>query len=737
MRTLFVLSKSLACAGILTLALSRPTFADTYTVTSTNDTGAGSFRQAILDANAHENDLFFNDEIVFNIVGSGPHIIAPASPLPSITDAVEISGDTSGSITNGFVIQLDGANAGADADGLRFESFGSQVSGLAITRFDGAAIRMFQGGLNTVIACVIGVDATGTNAAGNGIGIEIEDSSENAVNANIIAHSTGAGVAVVSGDKNTISENFIFANGGLGIDLSNDGVTANDAGDADAGANALQNFPVLTNAASDGVNTIIQGSLNSVPDTEFLIEFFSNAGCDTSGHGEAEESVGALFQLTDGSGDLTLDTSLPISVPAGRFLTAIATRLDEFGFPTDTSEFSACVQVQAASNNAPMAVYDEFEAVQDAPLSVPAPGVLANDTDPDTNDTLTAMLVTGPSHASSFVLNPDGSFDYTPDTGYAGSDFFTYQASDGTSSSLETTVAILIGATTPEGTNVTVNLTTQILGIELDVTVTFSNVTTAGLTRITPIDPASIGQLPPGYDVFNDEVFDIHTTAIYEGPITVCFSLPGLDDPQLFDLLRVLHEELGVWEDVTVLPGGFASGTICGQVDSLSPFALAFVMFPPGDVNGDFHVTGADSLLINQVLVGLRSNTHPIFASAGFSNGDINQNQTVSGADSLLINQVVVGLRPFVVTKIVTSTRGNSDIATSVTIFGVGFPTNGTISEVRIGPPVDLPLTDVQVVSREMITGIVPPGGGAGTGVVSVAAASTNGVLSFGRFINP
>jgi hypothetical protein len=72
-----------------------------------------------------------------------------------------------------------------------------------------------------------------------------------------------------------------------------------------------------------------------------------------------------------------------------------------------------------------------------------------------------------------------------------------------------------------------------------------------------------------------------------------------------------------------------------------------------------------------------------------------------------------------------------------VTIFGLGFPTNGAITGVTIGPPVSLTVTDVQVASREMITGIVPSGGGTGTGLVNVVATSTNGVLSFGRYVNP
>ncbi len=158
------------------------------------------------------------------------------------------------------------------------------------------------------------------------------------------------------------------------------------------------------------------------------------------------------------------------------------------------------------------------------------------------------------------------------------------------------------------------------------------------------------------------------------------------------------------------------------------------IVYPPGDINGDQRVTGADSLLINQVVVGLRSNTHPVFAATGFANGDVNTNNAVTGADSLLINQTIVGLRSYLVTKVLPSSHTSTE-ATTVTIYGVGFPTN-SVPAVSIGSPVSLALTDVVVVSREQITATVPSGGGPGTGTVHVMYASTNGVLSFAQFRN-
>jgi VCBS repeat-containing protein len=75
---------------------------------------------------------------------------------------------------------------------------------------------------------------------------------------------------------------------------------------------------------------------------------------------------------------------------------------------------------------------------------VAAPGVLANDSDPD-NNPLSAVLVSGPSHAT-LTLNPDAAFTYTPATNHTGSDSFTYQASDGTLASELATVTLTVTA---------------------------------------------------------------------------------------------------------------------------------------------------------------------------------------------------------------------------------------------------------------------------------------------------
>ena len=90
-----------------------------------------------------------------------------------------------------------------------------------------------------------------------------------------------------------------------------------------------------------------------------------------------------------------------------------------------------------------------------AALSEPAPGVLVNDSDPDIGNTLTAALVTGPSHSRSFQLNSNGSFSYVPVATYNGPDTFTYHAYDGTLYSDPVAVNITVRQPCSEGGSIT------------------------------------------------------------------------------------------------------------------------------------------------------------------------------------------------------------------------------------------------------------------------------------------
>jgi uncharacterized repeat protein (TIGR01451 family) len=160
---------------------------------------------------------------------------------------------------------------------------------------------------------------------------------------NIIALNSGAGIRVADGVTGVaIRGNSFFGNGGLGIDLRSDGVTANDPGDADSGANNLQNFPIITSAAPG--STIVAGTLNSTPSTQFTLDFYANGGaCNASTEGQRYLGSGSV--LTDAAGNASFNVTLPENSIAGESITATAT--DPSG---NTSELSGC-QVVASSAN--------------------------------------------------------------------------------------------------------------------------------------------------------------------------------------------------------------------------------------------------------------------------------------------------------------------------------------------------------------------------------------------------
>ncbi|MEG4214287.1 Ig-like domain-containing protein [Microcoleus sp. Pol14C6] len=80
-----------------------------------------------------------------------------------------------------------------------------------------------------------------------------------------------------------------------------------------------------------------------------------------------------------------------------------------------------------------MAQPDTYSIPHDQVFNLPAPGVLANDDNPN-GDPLTAKLVSVPNFGK-VNFNPDGSFSYTPNPGFAGPDNFTYSVSNGASPS--------------------------------------------------------------------------------------------------------------------------------------------------------------------------------------------------------------------------------------------------------------------------------------------------------------
>lgn len=309
-------------------ALAAPAI---FTVNSTGDTGdatpgdglcddgtaACTLRAAIQEANANAG----SDSIGFNL---GAPTIAPASPLPAITEAVAIDGTTnpSGDVT------IDGSSAGATATGIRIGPSTPTVSGVALS------------GLHV------------TDFGGSGIRIDANDSfiTADEVDNNL------RGISVVDGVRNHVTQNSIHDNAELGIDLvgfpGEDPPSYNDLNDADTGPNQLQNHPILWSAVPNATSstTQVRGAIDSKPSVPLTLEFFSTPQCDPYqvnqgggeimallGRGEGGTYLGST-SVTPGAGVGAFNVSLPAVAPNGHSITATA--IDPNG---NTSEFSECI----------------------------------------------------------------------------------------------------------------------------------------------------------------------------------------------------------------------------------------------------------------------------------------------------------------------------------------------------------------------------------------------------------
>ena len=164
----------------------------------------------------------------------------------------------------------------------------------------------------------------------------------------------------------------------------------------------------------------------------------------------------AVVTSSPGHGVVTLDANGRfVYTPDGNYSGA-----DSFTYRTsDGTSHSNVATVNVlvtAVNDVPVATAENYNATADVALIVPAPGVLANDTDLDSG-VLMAVLVKGPDHGT-LLLNTNGSFAYTA-TGTSQTDSFSYVASDGQSTSNVVTVSLAITIPTvavPDVVNLTV-----------------------------------------------------------------------------------------------------------------------------------------------------------------------------------------------------------------------------------------------------------------------------------------
>jgi len=374
-----------------------------------------------------------------------------------------IEGNSNAVDSNFVGVTASGSNVGNEANGIAVVGGDGNVLDGNTVGFNGSAgVLLRATSDNGIRNNRIGIDATGDAAPNEGNGVSIfapadSSSNDNVVGsdgANVVANNQGDGVQISgSGSilRNGVRINRIYSNTGLGINLGNDGVTANDDGDGDEGPNRLQNFPVLLSSEYD-------------PDTEELTVTYrvpSNPGGATSQYplttdfyiADAENEEGRTYLGTDtyssvdpddyggcGSPPCAVTTTFTPQSPVFQSDEIVATATDE---NRNTSEFSSSVAVEPV-NDPPVANDDSTETDEGETITT---DVLANDSDPDGNLEPSTVQVQSSSSDGSTTVGSGGKITYAPDTGFSGTDTYDYTVEDDDGAeSNEATVTVAVNS---------------------------------------------------------------------------------------------------------------------------------------------------------------------------------------------------------------------------------------------------------------------------------------------------
>ncbi len=298
------------------------------------------------------------------VAGSGTVIGGPTPAERNVISGHSSSvgvgfGDSGASVIGNYIgVDVSGTKALPNSTGIYANGPGGIIKGNVISgnASSGITAQAFVDGM-TIQGNWIGTDQAETLNLGNGLalgagiyvyGLNWTIGGTAPGEGNVIAYNRGtfSGVSV-NGRYARIRGNRMYGNRKLAIDMleslgnpaGDTGITANDAGDADLGANAnpLQNFPLIGTVTPGVSSTNIQGTLHSTASTVFDLDFYAGPPCvpfvrDTL---QGQNYLGEAQVTTDGSGNVAFSVDLPVVLQPGQIVSATAT--DPLG---NTSEIS-------------------------------------------------------------------------------------------------------------------------------------------------------------------------------------------------------------------------------------------------------------------------------------------------------------------------------------------------------------------------------------------------------------
>lgn len=607
-------------------------FARCYTpllVTNVANSGAGSLRQAITDANLSADP----STILFQIPGDVVHTISPASPLPVVTRRATIDGYSQpGSTPNTMElwngsnaevrIVLDGSLLGVGS-GLVLTADTCLVRGLAIGNFADDGIRIWSANLNRIEGCFLGTDASGHLSAPNDHGVWVSTGAGNTIGgaspaarcvlsgnreegvlitlggANTIRNcliGVGAsgmtavgngtsGIRVHDSPSSTIDDNVVSANGAMGINvingnIQNSRIRNNRVGTGVSGASALGNafhgVQIGTTLAS-GAPIVVGGSAGQGN----LIAFNGSNGIRAvllAGGMHASITDNTIH--SNSTGVVVFSGLAQLSRNAIGPNAGLGIDLGANG-PTPNDQFD----IDAGANglqNYPMlnSVVKNGSVLMVSGSLSSSPGLpyvielfASSACDPSGNGEGTVYLSEFPVVTSGFGI---ATFNVPVSGDLPGGYVITATARTASNFGTSEFSPCIVYTNTPIGSNVAVTPVDGATG-GTPVDLTFDNITTAGNTSLTITDT---GPPPPGSYTFGDDptFYDLTTTATYTGSIEVCLAYDeGAISGSEADLALLHYDDTLIppdWVDITASVDTVAN-VLCGTTTSLSPFAIA------------------------------------------------------------------------------------------------------------------------------------------------------------------
>ncbi|PSQ49529.1 hypothetical protein BRD19_03625 [Halobacteriales archaeon SW_7_65_23] len=473
---------------------------------------------------------------------------------------------------------------------------------------------------------------------------------------------------------------------------ASDGAGGTDTATVTINVSGVNDPPEITSEPADATVDEGNATVLSVDATDADGDVLSYAW-NLSGTGSLNETSGTAVRY-DAPNDIdaTTDVTVTVTVDDGK----------------ETDSATAIVTVEPV-NEPPTAENDSYSVDEGTTLAVSAAnGTLANDADPD-GDSLSASVVSGPSNGT-LTLHANGSFAYAPDSGFTGTDSFTYEASDGNGDSDTATVTITVTGSQPTPANFTVVITdTNAPVVEGETLTVTANITNTGDVKATQ----TVTLTDSGFDGIERDGIDV-TLAGGESNASVVLEWTTTEGDAGTGDLTVATQNDSTTEAVTIEPADTNAPPTATDDSYTATEGETLTVSVPGVLDNDTDPDGDDLTVSTPAETDTENGTLTLNADGSF---EYTPDDGFTGTDSF--------------TYEVTDGSGGSDTATvTINVTATATP-QFAVSITNTNAPV----TEGDTLTTSVTVNNV--GGAAGTQTITLEAFDSSQVDSQSVSLNP